>query len=164
MNDTMPAYGFDGYSVTREGLVLNDRTGMALRGYCNQNGVLQLGLMRDGEQHKRAVGKLVLLSWQGPHPNPRFDSAIFLDGNRANCHIDNLMWRPRWFAIRYQRQHEYPPGGFRSPVEIRETGERFPTSWDACVKYGLLDKDILLSEANNAPVWPIMKHFDLLPL
>lgn len=35
--------------------------------------------------------------------DPRFDTVVFLDGNRRHHHIRNLCWRPRAYAIRYHK-------------------------------------------------------------
>ena len=51
------------------------------------------------------------------------------------------------------------PQGFSVPIVETHTGEEFPTSWDAAIKYGLIDRDILLAIQNKTFVWPTYQFF-----
>lgn len=153
---------FPDYSVSAFGKVRNEITGRVLAMTQNQHGILHVGLMRDGRQHKRAVALLVARMFL-PAPEPdTFDTPINLDGDRGHCVVDNLMWRPRWFAVRYHKQFFSNQRGFVKPIVEIHTGERFKTSWDAATKYGLLDREIMTATINRTYVWPTYQQFRLI--
>lgn len=150
---------FPGYSINILGQVMNEDTNRVMAMTKNQHHVIQVGLMRDGLQHKRAVGLLVAkLFLPTPEP-PTFNTVINLDGNRSNNHVENLMWRPRWFAVRYHKQFFNDRRGFLEPIIEIHTEERFKNSWQAAIKYGLLDREILTATLNRTYVWPTYQEF-----
>ena len=150
---------FSDYSVSDEGRVRNEETGRVLAQRMNTTGVIYVGLQRGRRQHCRSVPLLVAREFLPPHGNSNFDTPINLDGDKWNNRPENLMWRPRWFALKYRLQFHAPPKGFRHPVVEIETGVTFPTSWDAAIKYGLLDLDILVATINRTFVWPTGQSF-----
>lgn len=152
---------FPGYSVSDIGEVRNDRTGRYLSLTTNQAGIVQVGLVKGGSQYKRSVAVLVAKAFLDPPMHPRFNTPINLDGDRSNNRADNLMWRPRWFAVKYHKQFDKPRQGLRQPIREKRTGEIFPTSWEAAIKYGLLDRDILIATLNRTYVIPTYQEFEL---
>lgn len=156
-----PIVEFPGYSVSREGQVRNDDTGRIMVLTENQHGITQVGLMKEGKQFKRGVALLVARAFLPAHPHEAFNTPINLDGDRTNNHVDNLMWRPRWFAIMYHRQFHNDKRGFKEPVIDTKTNEWFPTSWAAATKYGLLDREIMMATLNRTYVWPTYQEFRL---
>lgn len=157
-----PIENFPEYSVSNFGNVRTNKTGRILALSENQFGLLQVGLMRDGEQKHRSVPLLVAKAFI-PQPTGPFDTPINLDGNRHNNHVDNLAWRPRWFAIKYNRQFRYPyPNPILAPVVNLKTGEISENSTECAKKYGLLEQDLVLSILNRTYVWPIYQEFGLL--
>ena len=66
-----------------------------------------VGLFRDQEQYKRSVALLVAKAFL-KQPSEFFDTPINLNGDRLDNQVINLMWRPRWFAIKYNRQFREP--------------------------------------------------------
>lgn len=153
-----PIPEFPGYSVSEKGEVRNDDTDRVLTPTPNQHGVAQVGLMKDRVQYKRGVALLVAQAFV-EQPADTFNTPINLNGDRMDNHADNLMWRPRWFAITYHRQFHNDLRGFRRPIEEINTGEEFETSWDAAVKYGLIDREIMLATLNRTYVWPTYQEF-----
>lgn len=156
-----PVEGFPKYSVNKLGQVRNDRTGLILRVNTNQYGVAYVGMMRENwQQYHRSLALLVAKAWL-PERTEIFDTPINLDGDRLNCAVDNLMWRPRWFAVYYHQQFHKPLLAPEEPpiVEV-ESGRKFNTPMDACVTYGLLEKDVVLSIDNRTYVWPTYQMFD----
>lgn len=128
----------------------------------NQHGVANVGLTRGKIQYKRAIAPLVAEAFL-PKPNSEnFDTPIHLDGDKTNNHIDNLELRPRWFAVKYYRQFREPRRGVETPVAEVSTGEVFQDSWAAAVKYGLLDREILISILSRTYVWPTFQIFKIL--
>lgn len=150
---------FPEYSVSTFGRIRTNKSGRILRLNFNQYGVLQVGLIRDGVQRHRSVPLLVAKAflWQPPGP---FDTPINLDGDRNNNYVTNLEWRPRWFAIRYNRQFIYP---YENPITSQiidiKTGEISDDSFDAAKRYGLLERDVVLSILNRTYVWPTYQQF-----
>lgn len=150
---------FPGYSVSNQGRVRNDDRGRVLTRLVNQHGVVHVGLVKGRLQYKRGVALLVALAFL-PEPYPMtFDTVIHLDGDKLNCRMDNLMWRPRWFAIRFHQQFRRDGMSFTVPIEDTKTGERFKNSMQAVCRYGLLDKEILTAVAQQTYVWPTYQTF-----
>lgn len=161
-----PIIGFDGYSVNPLGQVRNDsyhengQDRRLLRIRVNREGVPYVGMMRDGQQCVRSLPRLVAKTFI-EQPNSIFDTPINLDGNRTNCHVMNLAWRPRWYAVNYQRQfeierYEHP---INVPVREADTDEEFPDSMAAACYYGILEREVVLSILNNTLTWPTFQKF-----
>jgi hypothetical protein len=152
---------FPGYSVSTEGLVRNLKTGRILKPSSNQYDVLMVGLMRDGVQHKRSVPLLVLDAFTSK-PSANFDTPINLNGHRTDNRLDNLVWRPRWYAVEYNRQfidpYDHP---ITKPIRESDTGAIYPNSFSVATHFGLLEKDIVLSILNRTVVWITYMRFEL---
>lgn len=151
--------GFPGYSVSNTGLIRSDRSERILALSENQYGVVCVGMMKDGEQKHRSVPLLVMKAFN-PHHRDAFDTPVNLDGDRHNNHVDNLLWRPRWFAIKYNRQFREP---FSYPIneQIEEikTGEISDNSFECAKRYGVLEEEVVLSILNHNYVWPTYQEF-----
>jgi NUMOD4 motif len=153
---------FQEYSVSDLGRVRTDKTGRILALSENQFGLLQVGLMRDGEQRHRSVPLLVAKAFIPSPPGP-FDTPINLDGDRHNNQVANLVWRPRWFAIKYNQQFRYPyENPILAPVQDLKTGEISANSFECAKRYGLLERDLVLSILNRTYVWPTYQEFRVL--
>ena len=175
-DEWVPVEGFDGYSVNPLGQVRRDAVNRLLEIRFNQQGVPYVGLMRrdwdrpqawgeiihyPNQQHVRSLPKLVARAFL-PTPSDIFDTPIQLDGDRANCRADNLMWRPRWFAVRYNQQFkERYPHPIEGPIRALEDENVFPDSLTAACFYGLLEREVVLSVHNKVPVWPTYQMFEL---
>lgn len=155
----VPIDNFDEYSVSNHGRICSNKTGRFLSTYENQSGLVQVGLMYNGEQKHRSVPLLVAKAFI-PQPSGPFDTPINLDGNRHNNHVDNLIWRPRWFAIKYNQQFKYPyTDSIEAPLQDLKTGETTENSRECAKRYGLLERDLVLSLLNNTYVWPTYQQF-----
>src|SRR3954451_14748855 len=127
-DDWRPIDGFPGYSINPLGQVVRDSTGRLLVPRYNQYGVPYVGLMREWQQCSRSLPRLVARTFLSP-PSEIFDTPIQLDGDPANCRVDNLMWRPRWYAVLYKRQFDDRyDNPIDVPVKARNEKERFPNS------------------------------------
>jgi hypothetical protein len=162
MEDWEPIRGFPGYSVSTLGQVRRDVSGRILSIKVNQYGVPYVGLMRDWDQHQRSLAKLVARAFI-PNESDIFDTPINLDGNRFDCGVDNLMWRPRWFAIKYNQQFTYNryQEPIEAPVRAVETGEVFRDSFHASCRYGVLERDLVVSVRTGKLTWPNYMTFEL---
>jgi hypothetical protein len=158
MEDWRGIPSFPGYSVSHTGRVRNDDTGRMMSVGRNQFGIAMVGLTRNGIQHRRSVAVLVASTFL-PTMNPSFDTPINLDGDRGNNHVLNLDWRPRWFAVKYFQQFHEEPQGYDVPIEEITTGETFPNTWIAAIRYGLLEMEIVFGMMKNTPVFPTYQLF-----
>lgn len=160
-DDWRPVVGFPGYSVNPLGQVARDSTGRLLNTRLNQYGVPYVGLMREWQQCSRSLPRLVAMAFL-QKPSEIFDTPIQLDGDPTNCRVDNLMWRPRHYAVKYKRQfddrYEFP---IDEPVHAVNEKERFPNSFEAACRYGLLEREVVLSIVNRTPAWPTYQFFEL---
>jgi hypothetical protein len=162
MEDWEPIRGFPGYSINRLGQVQKDSTRRILAVQINQYGVPYIGLMRDWKQHQRSLAKLVARAFV-PNESDIFDTPINLDGDRFNCAVDNLMWRPRWFAVKYNQQftHNRYQEPIGASVRAIETGEVFRDSFRAACRYGVLERDVVRSVLTGKVTWPNYMSFEL---
>ena len=151
--------GFPNYSISNYGRVRTNYSGRILVTYQNQSGTVQVGLMDHGEQKHRSVPKLVAKAFIPQYEEP-FDTPINLDGDRLNNFVGNLTWRPRWFAIKYNQQFRLPyPNRINYPIEDLKTGEITANSFECAKRYGLLEREIVLSIHENTYVWPTYQIF-----
>lgn len=159
MEEWEPVKFFPGYSVSSHGRIRTDRTERILALNPNQFGVLQVGMMRDGEQRHRSVPLLVASAFV-PSPGEAFDTPINLDGDRNNNRVENLAWRPRWFAIKYNKQFRHPyHNRINSPIMDLRTHEISVNSLECAKRYGLLEEDVVLSIVNRTYAWPTYQEF-----
>lgn len=160
-----PIPSFPGYEVSDSGRVLNRMTGRLLALARNQYGNVNVGLSRNRVQHKRSVALLVADIFVPKHPlhGASFDTPIHLNGDSTDNRASNLMWRPKWFAMKYIEQFKEGPSGFSTPIQDEASKEVFPNSWEAAIRYGLLDREILVATMNRTYVWPTYQTFRVLP-
>lgn len=156
----VPLESYPGYSVSNLGRVRNDRRDKVLAVARTQTGLPFTSLMLDGVQVKRAVSKLVAEAFV-PNPRPKFfTTPIHLDGNLRNCYAENLLWRPRWFAIKFARQFRLDLSHSPRPILETETREVFESPWLPVTIWGLLYNDIVIATANFTWVFPTMQTFE----
>jgi hypothetical protein len=152
-------YEFSDYSVSNYGRVRSDKTGRILSLSQTQFGLVNVGMMRNGVQYHRSVPLLVARAFLPIRPGP-FDTPINLDGDRYNNRVDNLIWRPRWFAIKYNRQFRYP---YHNPITTSivdvKSGEVSLDSFECAKRYGLLEEEVVISVLNRTYVWPTYQEF-----
>jgi NUMOD4 motif len=155
MTEWAPVKGFDDYWVSDEGHVRRESTDRTLAEYSNQEGIVMVGLFQGSAQSKRTVARLVAEAFLDEPVNINFDTPIHLDGDKRNNHVENLMWRPRWFAVRYHKQfpplERYTESG---PVVDIESHRKFDSTFDAATTHGLLAKEIVFSIINGSYTFP----------
>ena len=159
--DWAPVKGFPGYSVHPAGQVRRDANGRVLHVKVNQYGTPYVGLMREWAQKQRSLALLVADAFL-PRDREVFDTPITCDGDRFNCALDNLLWRPRWFAVKFNRQfldrYESP---IEHPIRDVEGGEVHDGSLAVAKRYGLLERDVVLSILNLTVTWPTYQLFEV---
>jgi hypothetical protein len=163
-DDWVPIKGFPGYSINPLGQVRKDSNGRLLQPRYNQYGVPYVGLMREWQQCIRSLPRLVALTFLDP-PSDIFNTPVQIDGDPSNCRADNIMWRPRWYAVAYKQQfddrYDYP---IEEPVRSTNDDEVFPNSLSAACRYGLLEREVVLSIQNRTPAWPTYQQFELVEM
>jgi hypothetical protein len=150
---------FPAYSVSNMGRVRNDDTGRIMALSRNQYGFVYVGLTHGREQLKRSVAVLVAELFLPTWESDAFDTPIHLNGDRSDCRVENLMWRPRDFAIRYHKQFRNDRIAVRATIEDEKTGQRFRNSMAAAQRFGLLDYDIARAIDTRSEVWPTYQRF-----
>ena len=152
---------FPNYLVSDEGFVRHEKGEQDLKCLTNNTGVVYVNLWQDGRRHGRSLARLVALAFLAEPEYPHFDTPINLNGDGSDNRASNLMWRPRWFAVKYHQQFYSSPKGFRVPIVDLDSGERFPNSWEAATKFGLLDIDILKQTLTHNRVFPTNQLFEV---
>lgn len=152
--------GFHGYSVSNLGQVRNDDSGRVLTVLRNQHGTCYVGMVKGTKQHRRSLSQIVGEAFV-PNTSGRedFDKLIHRDNDRSNNRADNLMWRPHWFLVKYLNQAKRGSEGSDFPVIEIRTQELYPTTWDAALAFGLLERDLISSILNRTFVWPTFQEF-----
>ncbi len=154
---------FPGYSVSSYGRVKNDLTGRILKVSSTSRDSLKVGLIKDGVQYTRVVKNLVAEAFLPRPDNPLFDTAINKDTNKENNYVENLEWRPRWYAIKYSRQFkERCQHQYTGPILDSNTGDRYETIEQAAIVNGLLFKDIFAGCLSQEPIFPTWQTFEWL--
>ena len=152
---------FPDYSVSTYGRVSSGHYGRLLTPSSARYDIPTVGLVRDGVQYRKAVPLLVANAWLPQPELDIFDTPIHLDGDRRNCRADNLMWRPRWFAIAFHKERRtdiFPK--WKASFEIVETGEIFEHPRVCAMRYGVLEMDIGLALSNEENrVFPQWFHY-----
>lgn len=152
-------YEFPGYSVSNMGRVRNDDMNRTLTMLRNQYDIINVGLTRDRIQYKRSVAVLVANAFLPSYESDAFDTPIHLNGDRSDCRAENLLWRPRWFAIKYHRQFRTGRISIRKTLVDDNTGSEYRNSLVAAQTFGLLDSDIGWAVEHDSTVWPTYQRF-----
>jgi len=149
---------FPGYSVSDEGRVRNDKFDK-LRKVHVQQGYATVAFMRNGKLVNRMLAQLVAREFV-ERQREAFDSPIHLDGDKLNCRASNLMWRPRWFALRHARQFSLNLPECPDRVRNINTGEVYDNVWQVVFDKGVIYNDVVLSIYNRTYVFPLFHYFE----
>lgn len=160
MEQWVPLLGYPDYSVSNLGRVRNDKRERVLKIIQLPTSYAYVGLVKDGIQVNRSVSKLISETFLPKPAISTFTTPIHFDGDLSNCRVDNLDWRPRWFAIKHTGQFRKDLPVFPDPVREVRTGEVFENSWKVVLRYGLLYMDLILSITNKTYVFPTMQSYE----
>lgn len=150
---------FPDYAVSEYGDVVNMRSDYPRKISINQQGIAKISLYKGKELHTRSVAVMVAEAFVEGQ-NEIFDTPIHLDGDRRNCRADNLMWRPRWMAIRYHKQFFHAPFHHASvAIQDLDSGAVFNSIKEACMTYGLYHGDVYRSITEGVSVPPTAQEF-----
>ena len=162
-HDWRQVFGFPSYQVNSLGAFTNARTGREVSTSLTPNNHVKINLYRDGQIHTRSAALLVAKTFL-EEPKENWDTPIHLDGDKTNCAADNLMWRPRWFAIRYHRQFEYE--SFHSDkrkFQDVKSGDVYYGMKEVCMANGLYWYDVEKSATENTFVPLTYQYFRWVP-
>ena len=158
---SLETLGFPGYELSNDGLVRNERTERILKTSANQEGIVRVGLMKREEGRQVTVSLIRLVARMFVKGrSASFDTPIQLNGVRSDCNAENLMWRPRWFAVEYFRQFdENAEPLMKTKIYDVEISKRYDDTRVAASENGLLEKDIMKSVVNGSPCFPTWQIF-----
>lgn len=153
---------FPDYTVSEYGEIANMKTGMVRKVSINQHGIVKISIYRGRELHTRSVAVLVAEAFVDGKTE-FFNTPIHLDGDKSNCRADNLMWRPRWFAVQYHKQF-FNPAFHEALVPVVElnSGEEFESVKDACMALGLYHDHVYRSFVHGEEIALTGHAFDTL--
>lgn len=157
----VPVPGFEDYVIDRDGTVYTAWNKRLRRASRTQEGAVKITLYRDGIPYTKSLARLVARAhlWNGFDPTI-FNTPIHLDNNLENNHVDNLAWRPRWFAVKYQQQYWNENYRFaKTKVQDTATRKTYNSLVEACQAHGLLFMDVIKSCTEGTPVFPTRQKF-----
>jgi hypothetical protein len=150
---------FPNYEVSNYGRFFNVRTGREMKLSPTMNGDLTVGLMKDGHQFRFSAKGIVARTFVEGE-NELFNTPILLDGDKLNLHVDNIVWRPRWFAWHYTRQFfNVPNWYFYGPIVDRATLREYRNYIEVAMTHGLLCQNIMESIYNGLLTFPTHQKF-----
>ena len=143
MEEWVPIEDFPGYEVSDLGHIRNASTLRILGIYDNGHGVMQVVVRRDGRNHARAVHRLVANAFHGPEP--RDYVPLHIDGDTNNNASDNLVWKPRWFALSQTRQRKRKDPVDNRKIHMLKTNEVFDNALECAKAIGGLEDMVLIA-------------------
>lgn len=160
MNEVwVPVPGHPKYHVSNLGQVKREDRANPVGVHTNQQGIAYISMQLEEHQVHKSLARLVALAFV-PRDREAFDTPIHLNGDRLDCRQENLVWRPRWFAVNYHLQFK---NRFHNPIESplrdMETGDVYSDSWTVATIFGLLEEDVVRSVDNYTVCWPTFKRF-----
>lgn len=145
------------HEVSTDGQIRNTETGHILAQTTTRDGTRKVTFRIDGVVTTRSVKVLVAEAF-AERPYEEYDTPILLDGDKDNCNVENIIWRPRWFAMRWQRQFPIDKK-YYLPCVNADTGEEFMYIVTAGMYYGSLFEDIRRSCHDRSTVFPFQNRF-----
>lgn len=150
--------GFPLYSVSDLGEVMNNNVWIAKAHMKNQHGYNFVSLYQGSRRMSRQVSALVAETFlRGMYPI-EWDTIIHLDGDLDNCKASNLAYRPRSYAIRYNRAIRTAD---RSQWHLEHTAVDwdgnelyFDNVVDSATHFGILMEEVLKAlDTGDSPVF-----------
>jgi len=155
---------FPVYTISNFGRIVNEEKKWPIRASLNSSGILRVGLVKEGKQYTRSVKVLVADHYLLHGWTNIFNTAIQLDGDPWNCRVDNLDWRPRWFAMQHAEQFrgDISRVHYQGPLIDPETDAMYEHVVHAAICHGLLFKDIWSSIYDGKPTFPTNQTFKIM--
>jgi hypothetical protein len=154
---------FPDYAVSEHGDITNIKTGSPRKVSVNQQGIPKISLYNDeGKLITRAVSRLIADAFVQRPDAEAFDTPIHLDGDQRNCRADNLLWRPRWFAIKYHKQFRMEEfHAARGTFIELDSEEVYDSIKEICIRNGLYWQDVIKCVTEETFVFPTWQKFRL---
>src|SRR5437868_6449510 len=92
---------FPNYAVSSSGRIHNLERDRPVALSVTRQGGVKVGLSDGIKQRTRSVKILVADAFVLRPREIEYDTAMLLDGNQLNLYASNIVWRPRWFALKY---------------------------------------------------------------
>jgi hypothetical protein len=154
-----PIQEFPRYEISNLGEICNTWTGKVMKFRENGHGVVMVDLTRDDGQYTRSVRSLVAKEFVEGETEI-FDTVISKDGDQKNFRVDNLAWRPRWFANEYARQFDVVSKEKQEVGPIIDDNRiRYDTVRDVAMIHGVLMRDVLDNLNRDLIVFPTTLYF-----
>lgn len=150
---------FPGYAISTWGNVMNLRSERYRAVGQNSRGIATVTLFNKERVYTRSVAVLVAKTFI-PEDRDGFETPINLNGDRMNNRVDNLLWRPRPFAIAFHKQFDNQT--FRRhymPMIELNTGDLFDSGREPAIRFGLIFNHILMCCHNETSVFPTLQRF-----
>jgi len=155
---------FPRYMVSNLGNVMNVRTENLVKPQLTPQGILYVPLYGSDQGTTRSIKVLVakaFLDHEGFDPKI-FDTPINKDGDKTNNRVDNLAWRPRWFAVKYSRQFLTPHvNAHVGPVYDVTNNQVYDNVYIVATTFGLLMRHVYRSTYAETPVFPTEQIFSI---
>lgn len=101
-------YDYPKYWVSNRGYILNTQTKRILKpGYSKIGGWALVNLTDRGSQKTFNLASLVAEAFL-PTPVDPNTSLLHVDADRTNNAASNLVWKPRWFVVKYIKEMSRP--------------------------------------------------------
>jgi len=152
---------FADYSVSDEGLIRSDRYERFRNISRTAQGAAKVTLFKEDQAFTRSVALLVATAFVWNDYDPAiFNTPIHLNNDLMDNRACNLAWRPRWFALKYQKQYYSEHYRFATTrvVDI-ETGICYRNLVEPCQEFGVLYVDVLRACTSGGYVFPTWKEF-----
>jgi hypothetical protein len=150
-----------GYSVSNHGDVMNNKTETLIKPQLTPQGIVYVPLYADSKTITRSVKVLVAKAFVAGETDI-FGTPINLDGDKTNNRVDNIVWRPLWFAVKYSRQFLHPYIHAEvGPVYDIATQDRYETVYEVAVTNGLLFREVYRSCFSSTRVFPTGQTFHI---
>ena len=156
---------FPDYMVSNTGQIYSIRAGRNLVLSKTVQGDLKVQLYYDKVGYTRSVRVLVATAFvEPPVSRPVCDTVIVLDNNKNDVSMENLGWRPAWFAVKYalQFQSVYPEHYMARQVQNKVSGRVYSSVLECGITEGLLFKEVYLSCLMGKRVFPSSAEYSFL--
>lgn len=147
MEHWRPIETFPDYEVSDLGGIRNATTLRPLRIFDNGHGVLQVVMSRDRKKVCRSVHRLVADAFLDPAPEDCVP--IHIDEDWSNVRADNLVWKPRWFAVARTKQSSRTQPIDNRPILMVKTMEVYDNALECAKAIGGLEKLVLITAQNR---------------
>lgn len=159
----MNIVGFPDYRISSVGRVYNLRTSAIMNTSKNNYGHHKITLCApNGRRYTRSVVNLVAKAFVEPSV-PLGDKVVLLDGNLDNIVLDNIVWRPTWYAWKYCRQLKVDQPTHYQNLAVIDimTLTEYSNVIDAGMSIGLLFDDIWRSTYTGVKLFPTGSVFEI---